>query len=275
MEDPYKLVVLLATPLSRHIPDSLKFHKKNMLYGFLNGAIQTTIETAFFGQVINYSFTRPSKNFSLNPKVIYKTFPKNLNGLLPYYTTTRFLQNSMPDIPYRNWAVRLSTPLLVLPHEHFLNFFTSKMFTQIQRPICSVYQNVIPFTAMELILESASVLRPTYQKAFSVVVPSGWAKLGAAALNNSVGYFCNHPFWVVNGFLKSHPEMSVYQAVNFLYNSGGINAFYKGAVHRCTRAAHSAMVTSLAAVAFETLFLYKEKPKKLTGWEKVKQFLKV
>ncbi|EDR27595.1 hypothetical protein EDI_093860 [Entamoeba dispar SAW760] len=262
-KDPYKLVQQIFTPLSYYIPESFKAEKKNARYGFFYGIFQTTIESAFFGQVINYSFLthEAHKKYNWNPTIVYKTFPKNLNNLIPYYSTTRALQCGYPKTQKRNWMIRILTPVIVLPYEHVLSFFTHKLIPSIPRPICSVYQNIIPFTMMELILETSSSIKPTVQKTLNCILSNGWAQLGTAAIGNAFGYLMNHPAFIINTFMKQHPEMGFIQSVKYISTTKGIKGFYTGSIHRCTRAAHSAAVTSLAGVAFDTLFLKKNNSK--------------
>ena len=262
--DPYKLVEQLFTPLSKIIPEKLKAEKRTPLYGFLYGGFQTTIESAFFGQVINYSFITKQQNkpFTWKPSVVYKTLPKNLNNLIPYYTTTRALQAGYPQTKNRNWMIRTLTPTCVLPYEHALSFVTNKMNPSIPRPICSVYHNIVPFTFMEWIYQASTVVKPKVNSTFNKVLSNGWSQLATAALCNAFGYFMNHPAYVVNVYMKQHPKDGVIKAVRSIAQSNGWKGFYAGAIHRCTRAAHSAVVTSLAGVAFDTLFLKKNEDDK-------------
>ena len=265
LNDPYKLVEEIFTPLSKIIPDKLKSEKRTILYGFIYGGFQTTIESAFFGQVINYSFLthQQKKPFNWKPSVVYKTFPKNLNNLIPYYTTTRALQAGYPQSSKnRNWMIRTLTPVFVLPYEHALSFVTNKMNSSIPRPICSVYHNIIPFTCMEWIYQASTVVKPKVNNTLNCVLSNGWSQLATAAICNAFGYFMNHPAYVVNVFMKQHPQTNVIQAIKTIAQSNGWKGFYAGAIHRCTRAAHSAVVTSLAGVAFDTLFLKKKDEKK-------------
>ena len=264
IKDPYKLIEDIFTPISKIVPDKLKANKRSAVYGFLSGGFQKTIEIAFFGQVINYSFlTHQSKQpFSWKPSVVYKTFPKNLNNLIPYYTTTRALQAGIPQTSYKNWTVRTLTPMLVLPYEHALSFVTNKCNPSIPRPICSVYHNIIPFTFMEWIYQATTVVKPTISKAMNTIMTNGWSQLTTAAICNAFGYFVNHPLHVVNVYMKQHPKEGVISSIKSISKNQGMKGFYSGVIHRCTRAAHSAMITSLAGVAFDTLFLKKEEEKK-------------
>ena len=213
--DPYKLVEKICQPISKYVPNKLKVDKKTPLYGFIYGGFQTTIETAFFGQVINYSFTA-KKPYNWNVKNVYKTFPKNLNGLIPYYTTTRCLQVGLPQSNNRNWKIRTLTPVLVLPYEHLLTYFTNKLNPSIPRPICSIYQNILPFTCMELILEASQKIKPNVNKTLQCVLSNGWAQLTTAGIGNAFGYFMNHPFYILNVFMKQNPNMNFIQAIKFI-----------------------------------------------------------
>ena len=257
-DDPYRLTRQLVEPLARCVPSAVKFSEpKGLAYGFVYGAFQTTCELTCFGQVVNYAFTagKPTRDL----RKVYRTWPKNLCGLIPYYTMTRAMQFGFPDVPLRRWWIRAATPVMVLPFEQALTRAVSAYVPSVPRPVCSVYANAAPFLAMELIYEASTALKPSYQKALARVTTDGWARLGAAVVGNAVGYFLNHPASVVNGYMKTHPSASVADAVRAI-GAGGLAAFYRGAVHRCVRAAHSALVTQLAGVVFETLFVLPPPP---------------
>ena len=267
LSDPYKLVETVCKPIGNIIPDCCKFKTKGYVYGFLYGSFQTTMELTFFGQVINYSFTKGKKPFSRDIKEIYKTWPKNWNGLIPYYSVTRALQFGLPkDMYQRKYFIRSVTPLLVLPYEHVMSRYMNRLCPSVPVPVCSIYQNFLPYFLQENIYEFAANLKPTYQATFKKIMTNGWAQLLAQGTCNFIGYFIDHPANVVSNYMKSHPSETFVSSVMKIHQSKGIAGFYVGAVHRCTRAFHSAIVTSLAGVAFDTLFFKqpekKEEPKK-------------
>ncbi|KAL7716842.1 Mitochondrial carrier protein [Entamoeba marina] len=256
--DPYQLVKQVCSPISKYIPKAIKFNNKGFAYGFAYGAFQTSCEIALFGQVVNYGFDkrrRSNVKSEWRLREIYKTYPKNLISLIPYYTTTRSLQFGINNIKNKNWLIRLLTPTLVLPYEHLFSGVIHNTFQSIPRPICSVYHNVLPFMLMEMIHEATMLLKPTMNNTLAFVMSSGWSKLTVSALANATGYFLNHPASVVNVYMKTHPTATFSQSIKTILSTKGIQGFYEGSIQRCTRAAHSAIVTSLAGVAFETLFV--------------------
>ena len=265
LKDPFKLVKEIFTPLGSLIPEKLKAEKRTALYGFICGGFQKTIELAFFGQVINYTFTTRKQKIPYNWTVsnVYKTFPKNFNSLIPYYTATRSMQAGFPQIKNRCWTIRTLTPIVVLPYEHAFSFVMNKINPSIPRPICSVYHNIVPFTCMEWMNQASSdIIKPKLISAFNTVLPKGWSQLLSCGLSNSMCYFLNHPLHIVNVYMKQHPRSNVIQSIKEIYQMKGLKGFYTDVLHRCIRAAHSSIVTSLAGVAFDTLFLKKKEDDK-------------
>ena len=258
-DDPYKLVEQIFTPLSSFIPDFLKTKKRNLFFGLMNGSFQITIESLFFGQLINYIFTTINENKEFNWKLsnVYSTYSANLVSLIPYFSTVRAIQVYYPSTVSDKIILTILTPIAMLPFQYMLSLFANKINPNIPKPKCSMYHNLIAFFFSELVFNAFSFFKPLIKSFVVIVIPNGWSELVTRILCNILCYFSNHPTSVINLYMKNHPKTGFIQSIKEIYQLKGWRSFYYDVLQRCTRSISCAIMCSLGGTAFETLFLQK------------------